>query len=799
MWSKIIKPLCGILLAAIPLASLFGLAQVAYGQGVLLIENERHPVHFPRPFPHPPAPPEVSYKIKEVTVDTKIVDQIAKTQVTQSFVNTGSRQIEVSFIFPLPYDGAIDRLTLMVNEKEYEAKLLPADEARSIYEGYIRKNQDPALLEWMGKGMFKTSIFPIPPGAERKVTLRYSQLLRKDQRLTDYLFPLATAKFTSHAVENIQFNLAIESAVKLKSIYSPTHPVDISRTGDKNATVKFSAKNSVPSIDFRLFFDTDEQQVGASVLSYWPKDENEGFFLMLASPDIKSTMTEESVPKTVIFVVDRSGSMSGKKIEQARESLKFVVNNLRNGDLFNIVAYDSEVDVFRPEVQRYNETTRNEALGFIDGVYAGGSTNISGALTTALNMIQEGAGPSYVVFMTDGLPTAGETNELKLAKLVKDMNKHSVRMINFGVGYDVNSRLLDRLSTENRGQSEYVRPDENIEEHVSRVFRRISAPVLADAKATFDFDGANGNALVNRLYPKDSFDLFEGEQLVLVGRYKQSGAAKIVLTGKVGKEEKKYVFNNDFVAQGQSESSSFVERLWALRRVGEIIDELDLNGQNQELVQELVRLSTEHGILTPYTSFLADDQAPANLAQTSEQLRRASLAVDNLSIADGKAGVAQRGAKADFKNATQLESAKSFAPASAGGFSSRSFGGGAAAPGGLPGAVPGSAATPASAPANASGAARFRDVASDKEVAADSVIQVGKDSIYRRGKTLVASNVSDIDIEKDKEKITLIQRYSKEYFDLVKDNSGDENNLLAQQTADTELVIKLRGKVYRIQ
>jgi Ca-activated chloride channel family protein len=368
---------------------------------------------------------------------------VAQVQVSQSFVNTGSAQMEVSFVFPLPYDGAIDRMTFMVDGKEYDAKLLKKEDARRIYEGYVRQNRDPALLEWIGYGMFQTSVFPVPAGAERKVSLRFSQLLRKNHQLTDLMIPLSTAKYTSQPVEKLAINVAVETAAELKNVYSPTHAINVQRPDNKHAVVKFEATNTVPTTDFRLLFDTADGKLGASLLSYRPDANDDGFYLLLASPEVKAD-NDERPAKTVIFVVDRSGSMSGKKIEQAKEALKFVLNNLRQGDMFNIVAYDSTVEAFKPELQKYDDETRKAALGFVDGLYAGGSTNIDGALTSALSMITDESRPNYILFMTDGLPTAGETNEAKIVANTKQNNKRRVRMINFGVGYDLNSRLLDR-------------------------------------------------------------------------------------------------------------------------------------------------------------------------------------------------------------------------------------------------------------------------------------------------------------------------------------------------------------------
>jgi Ca-activated chloride channel homolog len=783
----------------------FLLAGASLGQGVLVVINHPHPIPLPRPIPRPrPEPPSMSYKIKELDYRAKITDQVAQVSVTQAFVNTGSRQMEVSFVFPLPYDSAIDRMTFMVDGKEYDAKLLDAKEARKTYEEHVRKSQDPALLEWVGYGMLKTSVFPVPAGAERKVSLKFSQLLRKDGRLTDLIIPLSTAKYTSSPIEKVSIHAAIETSHELKNVYSPTHAANIERSDSKHAVVKIEAKETIPTADFRLLFDTADSKLGASLISYRPETSDDGFFLLLASPEIKSTGSERP-SKTVIFVADRSGSMSGKKIEQAKEALKFVLNNLRTGDTFNIVAYDSTVESFRPELQKYDEETRKAALGFVEGLYAGGSTNIDGALTTALGMIKDDTRPNFVLFLTDGLPTVGERVEAKIAENAKQNNKLRARMINFGVGYDVNSRLLDRLSRDNFGQSEYVRPDENIEAHVSNVYNKLGAPVLTNVTVKVDIEGASEYGGTSRVYPKDVHDLFAGEQLVLVGRYKKSGSAKVIITGKVGGKEEKFDFPATLVEKSSDQTMAFVEKLWAMRRIGEIIDEIDLKGKNDELVKELVGLSTKHGILTPYTSFLADESASGKqLADTRLHLERAGASIERLREAEGISGFSQRADKFDLQNAQLARGAS--APA---------FGGGGFGANGAPGAAPGLRAAQGRASgaggvagqpavdAAGSSAGRiantFRDIDSDQTLVAESIQNAGKETLYRRGKIWIANNAKDIDPEKDKAKVQEVKRFSDEYFALVQANTADENAVLAAQQEGEELLVRFRGQAYLVK
>lgn len=791
-------PLLGVFFVLSSLTLAAWTTPLALAQGVLIVVNNGEPIWLPRPHPHPhpprpfppPSPPPVSYKIKELAVNARIVDQVGQVQVSQSFVNTGSRQMEVSFVFPLPYDGAVEQLTFLVDGKEYEAKLLDAKQAREIYEGYIRRNQDPALLEWIGTGMFKTSVFPVPPGAERTVTLRYSQLLRKDHALTDFLFPLSTAKYTSAALEKLSIRATIESKERLKSVYSPTHAVDVQRSDDHHAVVKYESQHSIPSSDFRLMYDTAHSELGASVISYRPEGEKNGYFLLLASPEVKRE-DRELPKKTVVFVVDRSGSMSGKKIEQAREALKSVLDNLRKGDLFNIVAYDSTVESFRPELQRYDDDSRRAALGFIEGIYAGGSTNIDGALSTALEMVQDPDRPTYLVFLTDGRPTAGETNESKIVQRARESNKHRARVIGLGVGYDVNSRLLDRITNENHGRTEFVRPDEDLEEHVARLYARISAPVMTDVEVTIDIEGTREESgkPVNRVYPREVPDLFAGEQLVLVGRYTQSGAGKVVIRGKVGSETRKVDFPAQFVEESRDETYAFVEKLWAMRRVGEILVEIDLNGKNDELVDELVQLSTRHGIITPYTSFLADDQDQGRPLASTEAVRRAREQLSRLDVTDGRSGVAQRGFRGELQQADRVADVfQAGRPAGFGG-----AGGLPAAPAGGPAASDAAAKTPTP------GAVVLRDASTDELVELEGVRQVANETLYRRGQVWIAGNAKDVDLERDAAKIETVKRFSDEYFKLVSANTHAENAVLASQQVGEELLIKLRGVVYRIQ
>jgi Ca-activated chloride channel family protein len=743
-----------------------------------------------------------SYEIREVSIDARVRDQVAEVQIAQTFYNPGSVQIESEFLFPLPEDGAVQNFVLLVDGRELPGRLLNKDEARRVYEEIVRTKRDPALLEYMGRGLYRTSVFPIPPGAVRKVTMRYTQLCRRDRDVIEFAYPLGTQKFTARPVQRLAVNILLESKHAIKSVYCPSDDARIDRVGDHEARISLERHDIVPSNDFRLVYSLRDGTLGASVISYRPSSGDDGYFLLLASPEVKAADTRPQ-PKTVIFVLDRSGSMAGKKIEQARKALKSVLNNLREDDLFNIIVYDDRVESFKPELERYRSRSREEAERFVDNIREGGSTNIDSALKTALGMIHDDSRPSYVLFLTDGLPTSGETQELKISDNCRHANSLRARLFCFGVGFDVNARLLDRLSGGNSGTSEYVKPDEDIEAHVGRFYAKMTSPVLADLRV--ELAGID----LNRTYPGDLPDLFEGGQIVWVGRYRQSGRTTLRITGKVAGERRSFEFPAELEDTGQGSAHEFVERIWATRRVGYLIDQIDLSGQNRELVDELVSLSTRYGILTPYTSFLADERVPLHAAMENARHTRENLA--ELNAVSGGYAVAQREAKQYYMRADKPDQA------AASGMAGMMLGRGAQSMAGYGGMMGGQLASrgqgsdaaqrgyaPAGALArNGSAANQFgfpaQPAATALSVNGVQVGQQGQAKLRQVGsKTFYFKENRWIDsvVKPDEDaKARSIRQFSDEFFVLARSQSAELNQYL---TFTEPVTIKLAGTVYRI-
>lgn len=573
-----------------------------------------HPIPWPRPAPGPRpyifAPLEVSYH--HVTV--KIDGQIATTSVDQEFYNPNPQRLEGTYLFPVPKGAQIDKFSMDIGGKQVEAELLSADKARKIYEDIVRRAKDPALLEYADRDVFKVRVFPIEPNSKKRIQISYTQVLKSDAGLVSYVYPLNTEKFSSKPIKNVSVKVELSNERPLKSIYSPSHSVEIKRHGSNRATVGFEANNAHPDTDFALYFAPEKDELGVNLLTH-KTSRDDGFFLLLVSPGLE-TAKQKVIPKDVAFVLDTSGSMAGKKLEQAKKALRFCVENLNDEDRFEIVRFSTEVEPLFDKLVRANEPNREKANDFVKELKPIGGTAIDDALSKALALRPPGEEdrPFVVIFLTDGRPTVGTTDEDQIVKHVKDSNKGRTRVFCFGIGTDVNTHLLDKITEETRAFSQYVLPEEDLEVKVSTFFSKIKEPVLANPAIKF-----TGDVRVKNLYPSPLPDVFRGDQLVLVGRYSGNGDTAVILEGSVNGSKREFTYEMKFPKS--DDDNEFIPRLWATRRVGYLLDEIRLRGENAELRDEVTELARRYNIVTPYTAYLiVEDEERRNVPLTLQSL-----------------------------------------------------------------------------------------------------------------------------------------------------------------------------------
>ncbi len=592
------------LLTAMMLAIL--LAGSALADGVLI----------PRPSPILPERPLVDVKYHHV--DVEIDDPVAITRIDQVFVNPHHLELEADYIFPIPENAAIDDFTMTVGGRKMEAELLDAEQARKIYRDIVRKRKDPALLEYADRGMYRVRVYPVPAHGEVRVQIEYKQTLQSDFGAVEYLYPLNTEKYSRSKLQDCKVEVNVRSFEDITAVYSPTHQIEVNRKSERELTAKYYEENVKPRRDFILYFARQKKDFGFYLKSYRQPGERYGHFFGILSPPLEKQ--SRKIDKNVIFILDRSGSMKGEKIKQAKDALEFCLLSLHDGDEFALLDYSDNVSAFSERMISAGKDNIEELIEYVQGLDANGGTNIYEALEVGCEIIEPDGDPTYIIFLTDGLPSVGNTDINQIIENTTEKNESRAKLFAFGVGYDVNAHLLDRLAQENGGLPDYVKPDEDIEVKVSRLATRISRPALADIEIDFeDIDFEN-------LYPDPFPDLFYGSEIIVSGRFKGEGKSSAKITGQRGKEQAKYHFPVEFT--DGSDDDSYIALLWANRRIGYLLQQLRLHGESEELVNEVIDLSKKYGIVTEYTSFLVigDDYIRASSSERAKSMAKKQLA-----------------------------------------------------------------------------------------------------------------------------------------------------------------------------
>jgi Ca-activated chloride channel family protein len=587
----------------------FFVPAVVTAQGIIV---PRCPVERPdgpnsRCFPTAPA---VVRTASDVRVELR--DRVLRYEVEERFVNRGGGLGEVDYVFPLPKGAAFRDLKLSIDGQMVSGETLNATEARQVYEDIVRRQRDPALVEWMGHGMLRVRIFPFNAGEERRIIVRFESVAGRegDAVRVDYFRGTQTAgsRIEDRGSRDLggrtNFQLTYRAGGELGEAYSPTHELDIER----DETVRRVAiRNGGPDVTVLVSLRRTNS-ASVALLANARRDEN-GFALITVTPP--ADVANARLPRDVTFVMDVSGSMGGKKLEQAKAAGRQLLRSLGNGDRFRVIDFSSDVRSFRDGFTRATEENVRDAERYIDRLEANGGTNIAGALEEALRINggweskdgemqpAERDRLALVLFMTDGMASVGDRDPAAIAARAAKV-RGQTRIFTFGLGQDVNIGLIEQLALEGRGTPHFVRPDENVERAVSLVATQLRQPLLTDVRISVD-----GSVRLSRMYPQAPIDVFAGEDLVLLARYEGSGTANVVVTGRSGNREVRW--STERVFPREESENAFVPRLWATQRIGWLTSEKRRNGANAEINEEIRSLGERFGIPTEFTSYLVKE------------------------------------------------------------------------------------------------------------------------------------------------------------------------------------------------
>lgn len=530
--------------------------------------------------PLPLAGPQAVEKTRS-QARVRLNGRVAEVVVTEWFLNRGAAVAEGNYLYPLPGEAVFQGFSLFQGDAELRGEIMDARQARSIYEEIVRRRRDPALIELAGQGLLRARVFPIEPGQERKVTLRYTQVLEL----------AGNALQLQYAGGATDLQVVADDGDAFLDPFSPTHTVDVRRDGGR-LTV---GVNGATGGRLSLFFPLAGEELGVSVATHRPVGED-GYFMLTLSPGRETDGVAQ--PRDVTVVLDVSGSMSGEKMEQARSALHGLLNTLAPADRFRLVSFSNQV---RRQAEGWTGAQGAglaAARRWVDGLAADGGTNMGAALDEAFRLESPGERLPMVIFLTDGLPSVGEQSPERLADLAQ-ARAGRIRVFAFGVGHDVNTHLLDRLSEAGRGTTEYVQPGENVERAVTLLATKVRHPVLTDV----ELDGAP--VRLTELYPVTLPDVFAGEELIVFGRYRGQGSGTLGVRGRRAGRTERFETRADFPRS--AEANAFIPRLWASRKLGHLTRQIWTEGETDSLVEEIRTLALRYGLPSPYTSYLVQE------------------------------------------------------------------------------------------------------------------------------------------------------------------------------------------------
>lgn len=550
------------------------------------------------------------------TVSATIAGGKAETTIRETIAAGEAGAVNAVCILPLPKGSVSETVRVKVAEpkgemREVEVVVLAAADAQKLYESIARAVGSTRILS---KTDSEAVVIPAVEIDEKlEIELTFSQKITAEKGILTYRCPMPDTDLIGREVERVALTVDVDSKLPLRTMFSPTHMAAIERDGLRKTRIELKSDKYAGTEDFALHYVADNDPFGLRVITHREPGEKQGYFMLVANPTGQDDK-KDVIEKDVIFVLDTSGSMRGEKMEQARSSIEYCLAHLNPGDKFNIISFGTNVKSFRDNPVKGTKSEIEAALAFADELVAAGRTNIDGALVKGLAGEVEKGRLRIMIFLTDGAPTAGElVPEKILAKLPKrGENQTCVYVI--GVGNDVNTHLLDKIAETTGGDSEYMAPDEEIDEKVAALYDRLSNPVLGDVKIAF------GDLNPKSVYPRELHSLYRGCELMVMGQYRNAGTHTITISGTLAGVKKEYSWKLQF-PDGEDEENGYVAVLWAARKIGYLLQEIRLHGHNDELVEEVVRLSKEFGIITEYTAFFADAGGRMDAPKAAEEAR----------------------------------------------------------------------------------------------------------------------------------------------------------------------------------
>jgi len=577
--------------------------------------------------------------IESHRVQASVTDGLAVTTIRQTFVNQHPRVLEAIYVFPLPENAALTGVAMEVGGQRLEGLLAERKRARKVYDGIVREKRDPALVEQIGRGKFRLSVFPVLPNQPTVVEITYTEYVPLSRGVFRYVYPLALGGGAATTLKDLTVSVILRSSAPLTEVTTDVDDAEVIRRGNGTAIVSLERPGGKLDRDLTV---TAKVEAPEATLSFrtWRASEGDGYFTAVLTPP--PLPPEKLLARDVILVLDTSGSMNGDgKIEQAKAAAIHLLSGLRKKDRVNILRFSSEVVPFANAPVPVTDENLAKLTAFIDEIRAAGSTALGDALREATGLAPDPGRVQTIVLLTDGMPTIGITEPASIAAIAKGGGEKGLRVFPFGVGPDVHSGLLRGIARATGGTAEVFRPGGEVITRLRSFLDRTNSPAVTEVKVT-----AMGVRLYD-VFPRPLPVTCLGEQVVISGRYRGGGTGKVILTAVMGDEPLTLTTDHAFPVEAGGDAA--VGPLYARQKLDFLEGELRLRSglgdkayfaaldagaysTGDEIVSEIIEVSLAHGVQCAYTSFIAllpEDRAridPRDADAIAKALQRAQEA-----------------------------------------------------------------------------------------------------------------------------------------------------------------------------
>jgi Ca-activated chloride channel family protein len=547
-----------------------------------------------------------------------VTGPIVRTTVTQTFHNTTGRCVEGLYVYPLPELSAVDTLKMTIGSRVIVGEIREREQARKEYEQAKSEGRKAALVEQQRPNVFTTSVSSVMPDEDAIIEIAYQETARYENGEYRLRFPMVVAPrytpprtfpaavaaklpFTPQSSSGnnggtIALSVDLQPGYSVRNIAS-AQQVKLETLGNRHYRVTADGSTLDAAHDFELSWQPDlGTNPDATVLT--EKLGEDTYALIMVTPPAQSSVR---LPRETIFIIDSSGSMEGASMEQAKAALLLALDDLKPGDKFNIIDFDSSARPLFEDSKFADASSIGSAKEFIDTIKADGGTEMLGALQLAMpeRPATSSGTVRQVIFMTDGQVS----NEQELFSFIHSRLGES-RLFTVGIGAAPNSHFMRNAARFGRGTFTYIGDVQQVQERMSELFSKLDAPVMTSINVHSSDASAES-------WPERVPDLYRGEPLVVAMRVHEANA-KITLHGSIGNE----TWSKELTLPAAGDANEGIARLWGREKIESLMDHIAGGNDPTGVEAAVIAVALQHHLVSQYTSLVAIDQTPQGLNAT---------------------------------------------------------------------------------------------------------------------------------------------------------------------------------------